>query len=310
MVKSALQLCSMALNPQAPTPTATMVKLDDGYLTAFGGTFCVRVPMSVEVGACFNPEAAANFFRKDRKTVAYTLHKGKLVIQDGKEKISLPYLPPDEMPTIDVLADPQKAKLDRSHLKLCIDVVDPSHSKLACQGIQFRYGMMEATNGRIIVSAETDLDEDIEFNLPVDAAKALLRFKTDVGGLACDGNSVKFYFSDGSSLTSRLICEELMETAPYYGGKWTPLNLKKSVVDDLLTIDCDTVIFFNGNTTYIKELSEGVLEGTCSKDVDVKMLKKNLDVLLRISPDIALSEDVSRLQAFADRCRGISVTSR
>lgn len=309
-MKTALQLCSLALNPQAPSPTATMVKLDEGFLTAFGGTFCVRVPMKVEVGACFKPESAANFFRKDRKAVAYTLHKGKLVMQDGKEKISLPYLPPDEMPTIDVFDDDQKVTLDRTYLKLCVDVIDPTHSKIACQGVQFRYGMMEATNGRLIVSAETGLDDEIEFNLPVDAAKALLKFKADVASIAADSSAVKFNFADGSSLTSLIIAEELMETAPYYGGKWTPLNLKKSVVDDLLSIDCDSVIFFEGNTTYIKDLAEGVLEGTCAKGLDVKILKKNLDTLLRISPDIALSEDKARLQAFADRCRGISVTSR
>ena len=309
-MKTALALCSTALNPLAPSPTATMVKLDDGFMTAYGGTFCIRVPMKVEVGACFNPATVATFFRKERKAVSYTLHKKKLVLQEGKEKLSVPFLPPEEMPTLDVLSKPRKVTFDMTYLKIASDVVDPAHIKLCAQGVQFRYGMLEATNGRTIVAAVTDFDDEIEFNLPVASAKALLRFKSEVVGIASDTNTVKFLFKDGSSLTSLCICEELIDTSPFFAGDWEPLKLQGEVAKDLLSIPCDDVIFYNGNITYIKDLSEGELTGAVAKNFDIKVAKENLDVMLRVSADIRLSDDGNRLMAVSDSCRVISVTKR
>lgn len=309
-IKQALALCSLALNPAAPAPTATMVKLDDGFLTSYGGTFCVRVPMKVEVGCCFSPTMVATFFRKERKTVSYTLNKKKLVLQEGKEKLTIPFLPAEEMPTIEVLSKPHKVTFDPAYLKLAADVVDPAHSKLCCQGVQFRYGMIEATNGRCIVGAKTGFHEDLEFNLPVASAKALLRFKSEVVGIAQDQGVVKFIFADGSSLTSLVICEELIETGPYYGGDWTPLKLKAEVAKDLLSIECADVIFYGGNVTYIKETAEGELSGACGKEFDIKVSKENLDVMLKVSADIRLSEDGNRLMAVGEKCRVISMVKR
>ena len=309
-MKNALALCSLATNPLAPAVTASMVKLDDGHLIAYGGTFCVRVPMPVDVGACFNPALAATFFRKERKLVSYTLNKNKLVLSEGKEKLSLPFLPPDEMPTLDCLSKPHKVKFDMAHLKTAADVVDPAHSKLCCQGIQFRYGMLEATNGKVMVAAITDFDDALEFNLPVASAKALLRFKSEVVGIATDPNAVKFLFKDGSSLTSLCLCEELVDTSQFFAGEWTPLKLKAEVAKDLLSIPCDDVIFFGGNVTYVKDLSEGQLTGAVGKDFDIKVAKDNLDVMLKVSADIRVSECGNRLMAVSDTCRVISTTKR
>lgn len=309
-MKQALALCSLALNPSAPAPTATMVKLDDGFLTAYGGTFCARVPMPVEVGCCFNPAAVATFFRKERKAVSYTFLKKKLVLQEGKEKLSIAFLPPEEMPTIDVLSKPRKVTFDMTYLKIAADIVDPAHSKLCCQGIQFRYGMLESTNGRCIVGAKTGFHEDLEFNLPVASAKALLRFKSEVVGIAQDQGVVKFIFADDSSLTSLVICEELVDTSPFYAGEWTSIKLKPDVAKDLLSIECEDVIFYGGNVTYIKETAEGELSGACGKEFDIKVSKENLDVMLKVSADIRLSEDGNRLMAVSEKCRVISTVKR
>ena len=309
-MKNALALCSLALNPVAPSPTASMVKLDDGFMVSYGGTFCVRVPMKVEVGACFNPGMVATFFRKERKAVSYTLNKKKLVLQEGKEKLTIPFLPPDEMPTLDVLSKPHKVTFDMSYLKIAADIVDPAHAKLCAQGVQFRYGMLEATNGRCLVGAKTGFDTDLEFNLPVASAKALLRFKSDVVGVAVDQGAVKFIFKDGSSLTSLLICEELIETGAYYKGDWTPLKLKAEVAKDLLSIDCDDVIFFGGNATYVKGNAEGELSSACGKEFDIKVSKEYLDVMLKVSADIRLSEEGGRLMAVGEKCRVVSAAKR
>ena len=307
-MKHALQLCSLALNPSAPSPTASMVKIENGHMTAFGGLFCISVPQPVEVGACFSPSLAATFFRKERKAVAYTIDKGKLTMKEGKEKLSIPCLPPEDLVTLDVLEDPFQAELDLTHFRSLVDVINPANSRVWAQGISFRYGMMEATNDSVIISAVSGLPDEVEFNLPVDSAKALMKFKSQIIAISASERAVKFSFKDGSSLTSLVILEQLIDTSKFYEGPWTPLNLKDT--EDLLKIECDSVGFQNGNAAYVQEKAKGVIEGISAPGITVVVGKESLDRLLRISSDIRISEDGHRLMAVADTCRGICSTRR
>jgi hypothetical protein len=264
--------------------------------------------MPIEIGACFNPTLAANFFRKDRKAVSYTLDKKKLVFKEGKEKLSVPCLPPEELVTLDVLASSTPCSILMEHFRSLVDVINPANSRVWAQGISFRYGMMEATNDSVIVSAVSGLPDDMEFNLPVDSAKALMRFKSAVVATACDNRAVKFLFADGSSLTSLTIVEQMIETARFYEGEWTPMALKDT--EDLLKLECDGIQFHDGNATYLQEKSKGVIEGACASSANVTVGKEPLDRLLRISSDIRVSKDGNRLMAVAENCRGICSTRR
>jgi hypothetical protein len=299
-----LKLVSLALNPMAPSPTATMVRIDNGLMQAFGGTFCISVPVGIELGCCFNPSAVSTFFRKKREAVAYTIQKKKLVLQEGKEKLSVPCLPPEEMVTLDVLGKAVRGELDTTHLRSLHDVINPANSRIWAQGVSFRYGMMEATNNAVVISAISNLDDDLEFNLPVDAVRALMAFKSKMVSVICDGRAVKFCFEDGSSLCSLSIDGQMPDTSQFFDGEWVALKLK----EDLLTVACDTVTFDKGTVRYKQESLFGEIEGVCSKQVSVSAYKKSLDPLLKVSTDIHVSEDGFRLMAIHDTCRAICPT--
>jgi hypothetical protein len=166
--------------------------------------------------------------------------------------------------------------------------------------------MAEATNDSVIISAITDLPDEVEFNLPVDSAKALLKFKSPITGLAVSEQAVKFCFKDGSSLTSLVLTEQMIESARFYAGEWGALNLRDTT--DLLSLSCDRITFENGNATYVREHSKGVIEGVADPTVAVTVGKEPLDRLLRVSSDIRLSDDGFRLMAVADTCRAICAT--
>jgi hypothetical protein len=283
-----------------------MVRIAGGYMSSFGGTFAINVPMKVDVGVCFSPSAVSTFFRKERKAVSYTLVKKKLVLQEGKEKLSVPFLPPEEMVTLDVLSKPHKVELDMTHFRSLADVINPANSRVWAQGISFRYGMAEATDNAIIISAITDLPDELEFNLPVDSMKALMRFKSPVVGIATDERAVKFCFKDGSSLVSLCITEQMIETTRFYDGKWTPLKLKDA--EDFLKIPCDTVIFDKGHAQYIQEQNHGVIEDIVAKNITTTVGKASLDTLLGVSSDLRLSDDGFRLMAVSENCRAICST--
>jgi hypothetical protein len=309
-MKEALEICTLAMNPLAPSPTAGMVKIEDGHMTAFGGTACVRVPVPVDVGACFNPTTFAGFFRKNREAVSYTLNKGKLTIKEGKEKLSLPFLPPEEMVTLDVLAKPVKATLRVAQLKLCCDVIQPDHFKPECQGVSFRDGSMESSDGRLLVSAQSGLPEELTFNLPLVSAKILLRIKSDVVAIAVEKAAVKFIFENGVTLCSVLIAAQLLDTSHFYDQTWTAVKLTEDFAKDAPKILAESFLFADGNVTYKQSASEGVIEGVCAKVCKLHVSKKTFDFLLKVGSDIRTSGDGAIVAAFGDKCCSVGMCYR
>ena len=313
-MKDALTACSIALNPTSPQPTASMVKIERRTMVGYGGLFCIRVPVSYDIGCCFNPKAVTAFFRKERKKFSCTVKAGKLILQEGKEKVTTRCIAPEEMVTLDVLSAPTECTLNRSLLKRCADAVDPAHAAYILQGVVFRCGVMEATDAKVLVSAESGLPDGFpEFVLPVDSAKALCRLKGSVVGIAKDVGAVKFMFDTGVSLTSGVIAGEFPETAQFFDGEWEPLGLEKAA-EDLTKIDCDRVEFRDGAVLYVVQDSvgavtaEGELPAGCNPEINGVVSKRMIDHLLANSADVRVS--ASRFQSFADDCRVIACGMR
>ena len=304
-MKKLIDICRQATNPQAPAPTASMLRIYDGRLEAFGGTFCVSAPIDADVEAAFNPRMFESFFRRPRKGVTYTLTKTRLVVKAGKEKVSLPFLPAEEMAIIDVLAEPQEATLDKTHLRVLSNIVDPAASEMWRQGITFRYGAFEATCGYIVGSAVSGLPEGYEFNLPIDTVKVLLKIEEDVVGVALDDQAVKFYFESGLTVCSRIIPDLMPDVGPFFAGDWYPIDLK--VAADLRDIDFERVVFNEGTAVYIAEEGKGELSQALDPETPLFALSRNaLDPLLRTADDLLLHESKTRVQVRTETCRIIS----
>lgn len=207
-MQKALAVCAMAINPVPTTPAAGMVKVEGGFMFAYGGTFCVKTPVDLEIGAAFLPGPMLSFFRKERKGVTFTLKDGKIIVQEGREKLTTQYLPPEDMPTLDVLAKAVKCTLDKNLLREATSLVDAASFKAFAQGVSFIEGYMYATNSAIILSAVSGLDDEIEpFNLPLATCEALLKAKASVVSVARDRHAVKFNLADGTSITSNILME-------------------------------------------------------------------------------------------------------
>jgi len=283
-----------------------MVRISDGFMQSFGGTFGVSVPMPIEVGACFNPAAIAPFFRKERGPIAYTIKNGKLILTEGKERLTVGCLPAEEMVTLDVLGTPTPCEFDMKYLKIAVDVINPTNERIWAQGVSFRNGMMESTNNALVVSAVSNLPDELSFNLPHDSCRALLRFKSTVVGVVKDQRAVKFVFADGSSLCSLVITEQMIDTSAFFRGGWKPIEL----TEDVSKIDCEYFSFVRGSVHYVNNTNEGVIESCVDPDIYVDISKDNLNTLLIVSKDIRLSDDGNRVQAFGEDCRVISCARR
>lgn len=299
-MKSALTLCTLALNPNAPSPTAQMVKIEDGFATAYGGLLCIKVPVDQALGCCFNPGAVKTFFRKARPQVAYTVKKNKLILQDGKEKLSVGCLPPEEMVTLDVIAKAIPIKLSKQLLRYVADVVDPANPRACLHGVTFRDGALIGTDNRIFVMAHVDFPEDLTFSLHKDACVAISRMKGDIETVSTDGHAVKFGFDDGSSLTTLRLIEDVPEVAAtVFAGKWHKIPLAGSVIEDLATIDCHTFRFKAGLLSYWSEdkASVGELGIKVPPELEAAITQKGFSRILKNGGRIEFADNQSRIRS-------------
>jgi hypothetical protein len=173
---------------------------------------------------------------------------------------------------------------------------------------------MEATDAKVLVSAESGLPEEFpEFVLPVDSAKALCRLKGTVVGVAKDAGAVKFFFDNGISLTSGVISGEFPETSQFFDGDWEPLGLE-AAAPDLNKIDCDRVHFKSGVVLYVvldttgQVTAEGELPAGCNPEINATVSKRMMDHLLANSDDVRVHN--AMFQSFSDDCRVIACGMR
>lgn len=274
-MKDALTLCSLALNPSSPSPTATSVKVEDGYMSSYGGNFCIKVPCPHEIGAVFNPRALSTFFRKERTKIAYTIKFPKLTVSEGKERLTINCLSCEEMTIIDNIETSIPCNLNLKQLKVAAELC-LTEGKLYALGVSFRDGMMMSTNNAVFFCGQSGLPDEMKFVIHKDAALALCKFKSAITSISKNNHTIKFIFSDGSSLCAHLLTEQIPNIDPLFEGVWSDFKIK----EDITTLDCDYIEVRNGSLFYHTETTIGELEGVIEGDVNFMAAKKSFNLLL------------------------------
>ena len=254
-MKQALALCSLALNPSSPSPTATSVKVEDGFMSSYGGLFTIRTPCKHEIGAVFNPRALSTFFRKPRTKIAYTLKFPKLTISDGNERLTIGCLKPEEMAVIDNIETPLPCSLNLKMLKIAAELCAVEGKPYAL-GVTFREGMMMSTNNDVFFCGQSDLPEDFDFFIHKNSCVALTKFKGSVVAVSKNNHTVKFIFDDGSSLCSHTQDDRIPDVAMLFEGQWSDFK----ITEDILALDCDHIEVRQDNLYYYSERTHGKVD--------------------------------------------------
>lgn len=275
-MKDALKLCSLALNPSSPSPFATMVKVESGRMVAYGGLFCISVPVSQDIGAAFNPALLRTFFRKERPQVAYTIKFPKLTVSEGKERLTINCLPAEDLSIIDNIETPVPCTLNMKNLKTAAELIDTTNTRIFAQGVAFRDGMMMSTNNAVFFMAEAP---EGDFNVPKEAILALCKFKSPVVAISKNNHTIKFICDDGSSLCSNLIQDRFPDIDFLFEGDWSEFEIK----EDLKPLECEDVEISGGVVKFYTDGSVGEISDIVSGDAEIRCKKKYLNYLLEIS---------------------------
>lgn len=276
-----------ACNPLSPQVTASMVKFQGGHLIAYGGTFCIQIPVPVDLDCAFKPQTLLAFYRKERDGASYTAKGGKLRVKHRRETVTMKCLPSEEMAIIDVMKEPKDTKwIPRGAMKSLIECVDPASTNISMQGICLRDGMFAATDGKVMLAIPSDI-KGISVVLPIDTVKFLATCEESVTGWAFDGASFKLWFEGGMTVCTRVISAgEYPNINRIFEQDLKPFFISEKVVDDIKNLSCDMIELTPKGVRYISEDDDdsiGTIKATVEGDYRFAVRKKSFDAIFKIN---------------------------
>ena len=292
MIKQ-IKTVTPSINPNSPSPMASMVKLQGGRLYAYGGTFCVSAPVDTEAEGVFKPSAMKMFFRKERLGVSYTVKDNKMVLKQGKEVSKINILPVEQMPVIDTFGEDYVTDfLPVKVLKVMSRAIDQECPVVAAQGAFLKGGKLFATNGRVMVAHKVDVPRSWECNIPLDTIKYLGTRSQKILSVCLDQNHLSFLLEDDIKVCTNLLdCEGYPCLDKIFKQKTYPIDLPKDVMKDLKSLECETVTLTETYVEYSDSETKGRISTvTESEPFSVGLFKSTLDVLLSFGDELELSE--------------------
>jgi|TARA_R110002167_G_scaffold294935_4_gene499548 hypothetical protein len=287
-MKTKIQLAMKACEPTSPAPTATMMKFNDGMMTTYGGTFCVQIPCDVDAECAISPDTLLTFFRKPRKQVVYSLNKGKLLIRQGREKVSIPCMANEEMPIIDVFRKerPVKSFVKQKAMKAMLECINPAEMRGCLQGMCLRGGLALATDGKVVLAMVSGLPKFVTCVVPVATLKFLSSLDEAVSGFATDESYIKFFFPSGMTVCSRTIsAADYPDVKALINAGGTPLDMHPDLLKELNGIKCGGITVTEKGIGYKSEdgKSFGDIEMPTEGRFAFSVNKKRFDLMMSLT---------------------------
>ena len=276
-----------ACNENSPQMGATMVKFQNGMLAAYGGTYCIQAPVDMDLECAFNPHTMVKFYRKDRTGASYTIKDGKMIARHKRETLRVKCLEPSEVPIIDVLSEKRKTiGLPKKALNYLMRCVDNAHCNHALQGILLRDSELTATDARVGLVVKCDI-RGIDVVIPSDTIGFIVSKKEDITHYAYDQNHLKFWFSDGVTLCTRLIdSSDYPNLDKIFNSRNKSFKINKDLLEELKSVDCNTITVSKEGASYSNENDDkGFFAIESEDEFNFSANKKYFDIINDLNLD-------------------------
>lgn len=331
MKSEILRVKSALAGPNATSPTSRMVKVQDQRLWAYGGAFCLSVPITSAMNCGFLPHRPEEFFSSPREGCSITEQDGEVIFKHEKDVVRVKCLPAHEIPSLAAIGIKRPVETPLTHLddlgKTCFATSAGFH-----QAVHFKEQMIYAAHQSVCLSVQGLQWDHPYFAIPAAAASALGAVKATLVDFILDRCSAQFEFDDGTILAARLIDGLPMPdlAAVFSEGQEsaTPVEITEGAVKKLLKFRLKEVSengvttdglweFQNGDVNFVGPDGAtgecgGAYRGNCPA---FRIMGENLRRVLEMSSDIYLltipgHEEPSRLIGYGDDFAVVSVLRR
>jgi hypothetical protein len=203
-MKSQLQLVKAALGgPQATTVEAQMVKVTDGRLWAYGGTFCLSTPIASSLECGFFPAAVMNFYSLPREGATFTEREGHLIMRHEGKEWKTKIVPAQQIPSLVALGVRNLVTEQLRYLDVLATLCRNNTVDFR-QGAWLQNGMFFALQRTAVCFSTDGFQFDLpDMGLPSDTMNILSRIKSPMTAVVDDRVAIQFEFEDGTWLASR-----------------------------------------------------------------------------------------------------------
>ncbi len=211
----ALKFVQGAVASKGFAPELTHFCIRDGYVKGFNGSLALSSPIELDIEATPKAVPFIKAIQACRGETALHLSKaGRLGIKSGKFKAFINCID-QEYP--DVEPEGEKVEISGSfvkHLRMIIPFVAEDASRPWSRGILLEGKTATATNNIIILQKWLSEPFPIRVNLPLAAARELVRIKEEPTHFSLTENTISFYYEDGRWLRTNLIDQPWPDISP------------------------------------------------------------------------------------------------
>lgn len=191
--------------PQATALTSRLAKVQENRLWAYGGTFCLSVPLESSLECGFFPDPVLAFFSREREGATFTEQDGMLVMKHDRLEQRTAILPSQQIPVLQAVGQKVAILTQLNHLSVVASLCRNNTADFT-QGAWFNGGMIFAMHQRSLCFSTDGLPEGCpNFGLPSDTMLALSRIESPLTHFLWDQQCVQFEFEDGTWLASRTL---------------------------------------------------------------------------------------------------------
>ena len=321
-MKEQLITVKPALAGMNPTsPTSRMVKIQDGRLWAYGGAYCISVPIQSDLDCGFYPEPVAAFFSSPRIGYSLTSKNGRLYMKHGKTEVSTPILPASEIPVLAVIGNPLACE-PITTLAKAAKIALPGAADYR-QAICFRDQQIYAA-GLSLAFASSGLSfAHPDFYITPEAAIAIGSQDCPITGVTYDRMAIQFDFTNGVRIAARLLELDFPPTVAtiFEGEKEAPIEMDAEIIREILSYrlsekDMSGAIidllwsFKDGNISFRgPNDNTGTFEDAYNGEVEFRIKGENLRKILETKADLLLLGDESRWTRLLALGEGYAVVS-
>lgn len=280
-------------NETATTMESRMVKIQGSRMWAYGGTFCLSVPMDSDLDVGFLPDAVLNFYSLERENEVITVQDGSLKIAAGKRSITVPCLPASRIPIIDVLGGQVEGEIHMENLQKAYAFHEPTCVDGNFFGVTLRGGAFWCGTHHSMFSGYSGLPDNVNLRIPPASVEALLTIKEPVTGIFRDHNAIRFDFEGGMRLTSRILPDMLPQAVErIFGEKGETTTFSEQAVLEISKMPCHRWKLMAEHLTHHNEdeVCGGFIHEALEPDApEVTVSHKPLNQLLALSRTVQIT---------------------
>lgn len=289
-------------------PFQKHVLIDNKMLVGNDGTLAIGAPVEEDITAAPRSDMLLAALNKCGEKFSLTVDNGQVCVSSGEFTAYIPCLPIEQMPV--VFTSPLMMQIDdglKAAFSAVMDLAKEGSPHVMTASLLLQPNSVIAANAAMIKEYWHGLQFPMSFILPKLAAHCVAKSSRTLAGVGGSTDSLTFWFSDKSFITSTLFTDGWTNGIADILNKPTnalplPDNFWAGIASVVDFGESEFVCFYNGYIATESQQAIFEIDGLpAGSKYNGKLLKASKDYITRID----CQTHINKLYFFGDKIRGV-----